>query len=80
METERARRCLTLSRVTVSVVAAFCVSITVSCQAPAENEGGRVSTEAQKSGAGELHGRSKIVLGAVERSMTKLVIFGVSSR
>jgi hypothetical protein len=39
---------------TVSVVAALCVSITASCRAPAENEGGQVSIEAQKSGSDEL--------------------------
>lgn len=39
---------------TVSIVAALCVSITASCQATTENEEGRVSTEAQKSGSDEL--------------------------
>ncbi|MGH3975418.1 MAG: hypothetical protein ACRDS9_19120 [Pseudonocardiaceae bacterium] len=54
MKTELARRRLTLSRVTVSVVAALYVIITASCHAPAENEGGSVSTETQKAGTGEL--------------------------
>lgn len=54
VETDLAHQRLTLSRVIVSIVAALCVSITASCQAPVENEGGRVSTEAQKSGSDEL--------------------------